>query len=367
MITGDLVLEEPDACLLFNDASSLLRQADVLIGHVETPHTNRGKEATGDIPAPGSPPENLRALADNNFSVATLAGNHIHDRGPEGIADTIETLRMHGIASAGAGANLAAARAPARVAHGAQEVAVLSYNCVGPSAGWAGAHHAGCAYIKVISHYEPEGANPGGPPKAYTFNDFASVAAMQADVAAAKAGGAVVVVYFHKGLVHVPAKLAMYERPLTHAAIEAGADIVAGCHAHIPRGVEIHRGKPIFHGLGNFVTVTRALSIEGNDHPERLAWAKRRRELFGFTPDPDYPLYPFHPESKNVIVADCMIGEDGSIQPGLSPLWMQPTGAPLPLGRSPKGQDVLDYVTHITREAGLKADFAWEGDRIVFN
>jgi poly-gamma-glutamate synthesis protein (capsule biosynthesis protein) len=363
MITGDLVLEEPDAGRFFTDARDLLRQADVLIGHVETPHTTRGEEAVGDIPAPGSPPENLRALAENNFKIATLAGNHIHDRGPEGIADTITTLRANGIASTGAGANLVAARTPAYVAHGAQKVAVLSYNCVGPSAGWADADRAGCAYIRVIA--EDESANPAVSHKGVTACDPMTVAAMQEDIASAKASGAVVAAYFHKGLVHTPARLATYERPLAHAAIDAGADIVAACHAHIPRGVEMYRGRPVFHGLGNFVTVTRSLNIEGNEHPARLTWAKRRRELFEFTPDPEYPLYPFHPESKNVIVADCMIGADGAVQPGLSVLWMQPSGAPLPLGRGEQGQGVLDYVVHVTREAGLNARYEWDGDRIV--
>src|SRR5690625_6984982 len=63
----------------------------------------------------------------------------------------------------------------------------------------------------------------------------------------------------------------------------------------IMRGVEVYRGRPIFHGLGNFVTVTRALS-RGGDSPERRAWAERREKLFGFRPDPAMPTYPFHPE-----------------------------------------------------------------------
>lgn len=88
--------------------------------------------------------------------------------------------------------------------------------------------------------------------------------------------------------------------------------------------------------------------------------------MFGFTPDPDYPLYPFHPDAKNVIVADCIVGADGALSPGLSPFWMQPNAAPMPLGRSPKGHEVVDYVARITREAGLKAEFAWDGDRVVF-
>ena len=85
------------------------------------------------------------------------------------------------------------------------------------------------------------------------------------------AGVDVLVVALHKGVGHVPAKIEMYERAVSRAAIDAGADIVIGHHAHILRGIELYRGKPIYHGLGNFVCVTRALSTSDNDSPERLA------------------------------------------------------------------------------------------------
>lgn len=39
----------------------------------------------------------------------------------------------------------------------------------------------------------------------------------------------------------------------SRAAIEAGADIVAGHGSHTPLGLEIHQDKPIFYGLGNMV------------------------------------------------------------------------------------------------------------------
>jgi poly-gamma-glutamate synthesis protein (capsule biosynthesis protein) len=34
--------------------------------------------------------------------------------------------------------------------------------------------------------------------------------------------------------------------------VEAGADLVVGHHAHIWQPAEVHRGVPIFYGLGNF-------------------------------------------------------------------------------------------------------------------
>jgi poly-gamma-glutamate synthesis protein (capsule biosynthesis protein) len=40
---------------------------------------------------------------------------------------------------------------------------------------------------------------------------------------------------------------------LAHAAIDAGADLIVGGHAHWPKGMEIYEGKPIFYGVGNFL------------------------------------------------------------------------------------------------------------------
>ncbi|WP_066685481.1 CapA family protein [Caulobacter sp. CCH9-E1] len=365
-MTGDLVLDEPNADFFFDKARPLLAEADLLIGHVEVPHTTRGRESVGDIPAPASAPENLKAVGRAGFHMVSLAGNHIHDRGGEGIEDTIANLTAQGIVSAGAGLDLDQARRPALAARRGVRVGLLSYNCVGPKEGWAGQKRAGCAYLKIITHYELENANPGGPPKVYTFADPDTVEAMQADIAAIRDRVDVLVVAFHKGVVHTPAHIAMYEKAVSRAAIEAGADIVIGHHAHILRGVEVWRGKPIFHGLGNFVTVTRALTAEGNDNPVRRAWAEKRKALFGFEPDPAYPLYPFHPEAKNGMVAACHIDADGAISPGFRPIWMTATGQPEPLGDDARGRAVADYVASISHKAGLKTEFAWEGDRVVF-
>jgi poly-gamma-glutamate synthesis protein (capsule biosynthesis protein) len=367
MMVGDLVLDEPQADRFFESARATLKTADVLVGHVEVPHTRRGVESVGDVPAPASDPENLKALKSAGFHLASLAGNHVHDRGGEGIADTIAALAASGIATSGAGANLAEARRPALLEARGRRVALLSYNCVGPKQGWAGTKSAGCAYVRIVSHYEMEAANPGGPPDAFTFATPDTLEAMQADIEAARRTAEIIIVSLHKGLVHQPAKLAMYERPVARAAIDAGADIVFGHHAHILKGVETWRGKPIYHGLGNFVTVTKALNIEGNDSPARKAWAIKRREVFGFEPDPAYPLYPFHPEAKNAMIAVCDVGADGAVSAGFIPCWMEPSGAPRPLARNAQGEAVARYVEDISARAGLKTALAWDDGRVVFS
>lgn len=365
LMVGDLVLDEPDPDRFFDASRAVLRAGDLVVGHVETPYTLRGREQSGDVPAEAGDPSRLASLARAGFHAASLAGNHMYDQGPEGVADTIDGLRSHAIAPFGAGADLDAARAPAILERRGLRFGFLSYNCVGPRLSWAARDKAGCAYVHVMSHYEPEGANPGGPPLAYTFAVPDTLDAMQADIAALRDRVDVLVVALHKGLVHTPARLAMYERPVARAAIEAGADIVIGHHPHIARGIEFYKGRPIFHGLGNFVTVTRALNVEGNAHPARLAWAERRRQLFGFVPDPGMPCYPFHPESRNTMIADCRIDADGRVSAGLRPCRIDADGAPRVLGPGAEGQAVVDYLAGIGRTAGMDTVFEWQGERVL--
>jgi poly-gamma-glutamate synthesis protein (capsule biosynthesis protein) len=216
--------------------------------------------------------------------------------------------------------------------------------------------------VKILTHYQLDHATPGGPPTIYTFADPVTLARMQEDVAALKATVDVVVVALHKGVGHTPAVLAMYERPVSHAAIDAGADVVVGHHAHILRGIDIYRGRrPIFHGLGNFVTVTHALSLGKNPSPQRLAWAKRRRTLFGFEPDPKTPEYPFHPQSRNTIIAVCDVDAAGLHRAGFIPCWIGRSSQPAPLTRR-RAAHVVDYVKTITAAADLGTMFRRQGD-----
>ena len=241
-------------------------------------------------------------------------------------------------------------------------IGVLSYNCVGPRESWATSRKAGCAYVKVLTHYELDYASPGGPPTIYTFCAPDSLAAMAAEIAALAARVDIVVVAFHKGVGHLPAQVEHYERVVAREAIDAGAHIVVGHHAHILRGIEFHRGRPIFHGLGNFVCVTHALSGPAGNSPERQAWMQRRQKLFGFVPDPTMPAYPFNPESRHTIVAHCVVRADGQVEAGFVPCWIDGDARPLPLGRGEQGERVLAYVQKINTGGGLQAQFSWQGD-----
>lgn len=361
LMVGDLILDEPDPDSFFEPCAGILRSADFVVGHVEVPHTDRGVPTSTDVPAPPADPAHLPALKRAGFGLVTLAGNHMHDSGPAGIEDTVTSLRGLGIATAGAGRNLAEAREPAVAERGGVRVGVLSYNCVGPREGWATAGKAGCAYVHVLTHYESSFASPGMPPDVYTFPRPDTVEAMANDVMALRERCDVLAVALHKGTVHVPARVEMYESPIARAAIDAGADLVIGHHAHIMRGIEVYRGKPIFHGLGNFVTVTRALSAgpRGTDDAERAAWAERRRRLFGFEPDPDMPFYPFHPESRNAAIARYDHRAGGEAEFGFIPCLIGKDGRPRPVGADQGGREVIEYIRSIGQRAGFDVEYQW--------
>jgi len=347
IFTGDLVLDEPPADFWLGGIAPLTLAADVTIGHLEVPHTHRGIEVGGDVPAPGADPAHLSALERAGFDVLTLAGNHIADCGAEGIDDTRRELDRLGIICCGAGSTLSRARQPARLLCAGRRVAVLSYNCVGPESGWATSDKAGCAYVRIATA-DGQPVNPTAPLVAPERN---SLTEMQSDIAAAAADSDLVIVALHKGLVHTPARLAPYEQPVAYAAIEAGANAVIGHHAHIIRGMEVYLGKPIFHGLGNGCVVTRALSPH-QDHPARAAWALKRKQMFGFEPDPEYWLAPFHPEAVHALLGRLRWHEDGRIEAGFVPVHVEAPGRPV-IANAMQAAAITAYMTRITLAAGL--------------
>ncbi len=360
IFTGDLVLDEPDPAHWLSGIAPALQRANLVIGHLEVPHTHRGSEMAGDVPAPGADPAHLAAIRDAGFHAVTLAGNHIADCGAEGIADTRAELARLQVACCGAGANLEQATQPAMLQACGKRLALLSYNCVGPEKAWATDERAGCAYVRI----ETADGSPIAPAAPLHVADPQSLAAMSDDIVAAGKSADLVIVALHKGIVHTPITLAPYERAVAQAAIDAGAHVVIGHHAHIVRGIEFYRGRPIFHGLGNGCVVTRALS-PSQDHPGRAAWAQKRKQMFGFEPDPDYYLAPFHPQAVNAMLGCLRVSDDGRLQAGFVPVFVEAPGRPV-LANPVQAQSLADYIAHITTAAGLPPlSMQMESDRVV--
>ena len=360
LATGDLIIDEPDPDRYFEPARAMLAAADVVVGHVEVPFTLE-REGSANVPSEARDPSKLSALGRAGFHVASLAANHLYDEGPAGVRDTLEGLRASNIVPFGAGMNLEQARQPAVVERDGLRLGFLSYNLVGPKESWAGSRKPGGAYVHILTSYELDHATPGGTPNVFTGAEAESLERMCDDIRTLRSRTDFVMVSMHKGTVHTPALVMPYEKQVARAAIDAGADAVVGHHAHILRGIEVYKGKPIYHGLGNFVTVTHALSPVGVADPDE--WALRRLKLFGFVPDPETPEYPFHPESRNAMVAKLLLDQDGRPDARFVPCRINRHSQPEPTGRA-DGQAVFEYVEKITRAAGFNTRFAWCDDEV---
>jgi len=85
-----------------------------------------------------------------------------------------------------------------------------------------------------------------------TTPDPEELGMLQADIEGLRSGADIVVVSFHWGI-SSSRELTEYQRKVGHAAIDAGAYVIIGHHPHVPQGIEVWKGKPIFYSLGNFV------------------------------------------------------------------------------------------------------------------
>ena len=307
LAVGDLVLYHQDPKSLFALVAPVLRSADVVVGQGEIPYTSRGdvtfaKSAFAHTPNPALDPSDISALSFAGFNVITLAGNHCWDAGVPGIEDTLAGLRNANIVSVGLGMNIDEARTPAVIERNGTRIGFLNYNCVGPEVTWANPIKPGCAYMHIVTAYEMDQPCPGSAPTVYSLAEPRSLQAMVEDIQKLRSHCDVLVVKFHKGIGFVPVKLAMYEQQVSHAAIDAGADLILAEHAHILKGIEQYKGKTIFHGLGNFISNFQAFPPELMDVIR--TWVK---ELYDVESDSKNPSKHYHPEANHIIIAKCAI------------------------------------------------------------
>jgi len=369
LVLGDIILGA-DAPKYMAGIKDRLMAADFVAGQLEVPYSDCAQELAGL----DRETKNLKPLA-GCMDLVTLAGNHIYDAKETGVKETIAWLKAHGILYAGGGMNTEDARKPAVAVCKDVKIGFLNYNCTGPSGMTALKDKAGCAALDIITHYDLGNvANPGGPPEhIYTFPKWESLKEMCRDIAGLRTECDVLCVYFHKGIVHKPVQLADYEQIVSYAAIEAGADIIYSSHSHLLHGIEIYKGKTIYHGLGNGVTWVPSLRPDykfsnrqkSNELFDPQTWAKRRIERFGFVPDPSYPTYPFHPEAVYTIIAKCLITDKQIIETRCIPAIVGQDGITRLVSKENGGQQVFDYLAMITKQAGLNACYGWDGDEIV--
>ena len=102
--------EKGDARSLFNDLLVEFEQADLTIANLECPLIDAETPVPKTGPNFGEPSACINGLRAAGLDVLALANNHVLDHGPAGLKNTLEVCTKAGIATVGAGENLAAAR-----------------------------------------------------------------------------------------------------------------------------------------------------------------------------------------------------------------------------------------------------------------
>lgn len=238
---GDIMLDRAlgqaiaagDTLFPFAHVAPILQAADVTVGNLES--------ALGDVGQPANksyafraPPQAAQSLAQAGFDIVSLANNHGMDYGSEALLQGLSLLSGEGIATIGAGADSDRAHRPYITEVNGLVLGFLGYVNV-PVEGRA-------PYFDTASWT----AGPDMPGLAW-----ADPTIIAHDVSTLQEQVDHVIVVLHSGYEYAPSP-SPEQVAAARSAVDAGASLVIGHHAHILQGVEFRGDGVIVYGLGNF-------------------------------------------------------------------------------------------------------------------
>jgi poly-gamma-glutamate synthesis protein (capsule biosynthesis protein) len=189
-------------------------------------------------------PGNVPCLGAAGIDCCVLANNHVLDWGVAGLLETLDVLHGAGIATAGAGRDLEESERPA-VLEAASKGRLLVFGLGRPTSGiprdWAASE--GRAGVSLLGDLSSRTADR-----------------VAERVRRWRRRGDLVVVSIHWGGnwgYSVPRP----QREFAHRLIDAGAaDVVHGHSSHHPKAIEVHGGRPILYGCGDFINDYEGIS-----------------------------------------------------------------------------------------------------------
>lgn len=351
---GDVFPNLPDGRAAFRHLGPLLGSADLAVGNCE------GVYADHPAPSPShkhmmvAPVERADGLVDAGLNVMSLANNHMMDGGYAGLRETMDVLSAKGIALTGAGDDLDEAWRAAVLERRGLRIAFIGVCSVFPVGYEARVGRPGIAAVRVRTLYHDPDRNfwePGIEPLVLTEPDAEDLERCHRAFEAARAQADVVVGLCHWGYSSRLEVLQDYEIRLARDLVDHGADIALCCHHHSLRGVELHRGKPIFYGLGTLVHHLSTL------YPPSEAELRRRRARFGaqaHLPSEEFPLFPFHPDARMTGIATFDLEAGGAMTTGFIPAMILPDGSTEPLRPGDeRAARVGEYMAKISTASGF--------------
>lgn len=210
--------------------------------------------------------------------------------------------------------------------------------------------------------------SPGDPPKVVTIPDSDDVERMQQDIKAAKIQSDVVIVSQHWGIPYLPGMLAKYQPVVGHAAIDAGADMIFGHHPHVPKGIEVYKGKVIFYSVGDFAQES---SHNLGRIPQHGGYTmtpqhEARLEEYGveWLHGGEWKRFQGPIYRRYLLVAKCVIVDKKIRKVGFLPMYMNPLIEPQPLTRNDtRFQEAVSYLRQLANKLGTELKVV--GDEVV--
>jgi hypothetical protein len=212
----------------WSDVSTLFGDYDLSVVNLEGPLC-QGATPVSDISDLDMRGEASCALpmAAAGVDAVCLANDHIMDYGSSGLEETLNLLRGEGLETFGAGSSgRAAERSLVLDADNGASVSMLAFCDVAPTSHSAGDDSPGISTSSLES-----------------MGDVIGLAAEETPY---------VVVFMHWGELGSQ-EITPRQRELAQACVQAGADLVVGCHPHVVQGIEVIEGVPVIYSLGNLV------------------------------------------------------------------------------------------------------------------
>jgi poly-gamma-glutamate capsule biosynthesis protein CapA/YwtB (metallophosphatase superfamily) len=359
LAVGDVFPDVPDGRASFRSLEPLFGSANIVFGNCEGVYSDRPARAPTHKHFMGAPRSRGEMLGEVGFDVMTCANNHMLDGGYAGLEDTLDLLRGQGIVVTGAGKDIAEATRPAVVERNGLRIAFLGFCSVYPVGYEARSSRPGIAPLRVRTHYsdpDPNFWEPGIEPVITTTVLPEDLVRFRDAIASAREQADYLVVACHWGYSSWVEVLQSYELELARDAVDHGADAVVCHHHHSLRGIELHRGKPIFYGLGALVH-----HFESFDTPTEVRAAREARfgERSSMRSEEVFPLFPFRADARRTGIATLDVAPDGTAAVGFVPAMMLEDGSTEPLAPDdPRATEVADYVERLTRQSGFGTRFA---------
>lgn len=204
-----------------------MREADIMMLNNEFAFSKRGKAAADKSYTFRAKPEDVSIFNDMGVDIVSLANNHALDFGTDALLDTFDTLKEAGIDYGGAGADY-------------ERASEIIYKKVGDKT----ISYVMAAKTIFAADWVATKSRPG-------MISCWDEALMKERIKTAGDNSDYTVVFVHWG-VEQSESPEQYQRDWARMYVDAGADIVLGCHSHVIQGIEYYKGKPVVYSLGNF-------------------------------------------------------------------------------------------------------------------